>query len=210
MPAAPCRKRACSMDARTLTPGEPAPFGAAKKMRLGASATTTKEHAAGQRCCSSDLCLLKYEGCHGFRVAGRYMLMLGQPHWRVPHSPISPFPCSLACVRTRLARARRARAGKGAFALTTCCHVGSCGHAGRRAWCVTRRSHTRARASTTSSPSCPRASCRLRRPRSPARRPHTVRLIANSTTAAPRLSAGFPTPSCRVLPSSLLPPVYFS
>jgi hypothetical protein len=88
--------------------------------------------------------------------------------------------------------------------------MGSRGRAGKRAWRATRRSSTRALVSPTSSPSCPRASCRLRRPRSPARRPPTLRPIASSspTTAAPLLSAGSPTRSCRVLPSSLLSPVF--
>jgi hypothetical protein len=45
--------------------------GVAKKMRVGAGgrATRTRDHDDDDRV--SDECLLKYEGCHGFRVSGR-------------------------------------------------------------------------------------------------------------------------------------------
>lgn len=49
--------------------------GVAKKMRVGAGgrATRTRDHDDDDRV--SDECLLKYEGCHGFRVSGRKSCM---------------------------------------------------------------------------------------------------------------------------------------
>ena len=44
--------------------------GTAKKMRVSTHSVTTKEHEEEDR---TDLCLLKYDGCHGFRIAGRYL-----------------------------------------------------------------------------------------------------------------------------------------
>ena len=66
-PICPSRKR-CSQPA----PLEAEPVktaGSAKKMRVaGGGAAVKKKHVLGE---SSDACLLKYEGCHGFCVAGR-------------------------------------------------------------------------------------------------------------------------------------------
>jgi len=157
MPAAasPCRKRDAEANApgaaAPAAPPAPVPAGAAKKIRLGAcAAVTTQEHAAEER--SSELCLLKYEGCHGFRVAGRCVRACCAP--RASARPAARAARALA-VRNRTARALALRAPDSCPGPSECVRLFADGlalgtrRAGRRASSAARRSSARANGSPT-------------------------------------------------------------